>query len=57
MYNIFDAIVNGIGTQWDFKEMENFNSLSFPASLDKDHKIFLLLKLWKKENYLNIPNC
>lgn len=57
MYNIFDAIVNGIGTQWDFKEMENFNSLSFPASLDKDHKIFLLLKLWKKEIYLNIPNC
>lgn len=41
MLYIFDAIVNGLGTLWDFKEMENFNSLSFTASLEKDQKIFV----------------
>lgn len=41
MYYIFDAVVNGIRTGWDFKEKENFNSLSFPVSLGKDPKIFL----------------
>lgn len=34
MFYIFDAIVNGFGTLWDFKEMENFSSLSVTSSPD-----------------------
>lgn len=41
MLYIFDAIVNGSGTLWDFKEMENCSSLSFTASPEKDQKIFV----------------
>lgn len=41
MLSIFDAFVNGSGTLWDFKEMENLNCLSFTASLEKDQKIFV----------------
>lgn len=41
MLYIFYAIVNGSGTLWDFKEIENFNNLSFTASLEKDQKVFV----------------